>query len=145
MGVLSDLIIADSADAMEINRAGGAHSSRWPVLESKGIDTIKLGTLATILLGAADDGSYMGDTSSLLDQLSDEGPWVFLVPRELVTAIAKLSPSQNDAIARRWGETEEFQLEGWPIDEIQEYLAELVAHCQKTKQQEKDLLLWMSL
>jgi len=145
MGVLSDLIIAHRSEAAEINRARGAHLQRWPVLESKGIDTIKLGSLASILLGVPNDGSFIGGNTSILDQPSRQGPWIILVPPELVQAIAELPASHVDEVAEQWGESEEFRLDHWSVEVAREYFGDLAAHCQRAKREGKDLLLWMSL
>ena len=145
MGVLSELIIAHRSEAADINRARGAHLQRWPVLESKGIDSTKLGSLASILLGVPNDGSFIGGNTSILDQPSPEGPWVILVPPELVQAIAELPASQVHEVAEQWAQNEEFRLDRWSVEDVRDYFGELVSHCQKARRESKDVLLWMSL
>src|SRR4051794_30941380 len=116
MGVLSDIIIASPDEAASINAAGGNHLKRWACLESKGIDTIKLSTLWQILNNQPLDGIDAGAQfmmDGLLDQRSDEGPWLYLLPDALVAAVAALDEDAEESVSEKWAETEEFQLDGW--------------------------------
>ena len=103
MGVLSDIIIARPNEAASINAAGGGHEQRWPSLASKGIDTIKLGTLSQILAGRPVDdvntvASFMLD--AVVDEASEDGPWVYRVPDDLTANIAILDDATADRVAR---------------------------------------------
>jgi len=148
MGVLSDIIVADRGEAAAINAAGGAHLGQWACLESKGIDTVKLGTLWQILNHrSADDvnavATFMAD--GVLDQRSEEGPWVYLVPEQLRSALASLDPPAQESAAAQWAATEEFALDGWLAADVEEYLGDLVEHARQASRAGKSLLLWMSL
>jgi hypothetical protein len=147
MGVLSDIIIADPSEASAINGAGGSHLRIWPCLDSKGIDTIKLGTLWQIVNKKSPDdmavATFMND--SILDEKSNQGPWVYLVPESLQTAIAALDEEAQESIAVKWAATEEFTSDRWEPDDVEEYLQDLVAHARKSREAGKSLLLWMSL
>ena len=148
MGVLSDLIIADRDEATAINAAGGGHLKRWDCLESKGIDTIKLWTLQQILAGQPLDdvnaaATFM--TNDVVAQGSEDGPWVFMVPAGLQSAIAALSPEARESVAEAWAATEEFAMARWMAPDVEEYLQELVALAQRAQAAKKSILLWMSL
>jgi hypothetical protein len=144
VGVLSDLVIADRSEATAINEAEGGHLKQWPCLESKGIDNVKLGMLWSILSETEYDSSFMGD-DSILDQPSDEGPWVMLVPEEMVSAIANLDDSRVETIGRVWAKIEEFESDGWAEDSVLEYFKEFAQFAKNVQEQKKDLLLWMCL
>lgn len=148
MGVLSDIIIARADDASSINAAGGGHEQQWVTLASKGIDTIKLGTLSQILAGRPVDdvntvASFMLD--AVVDEASEDGPWVYRVPDDLTAKVAALDDATADRVAREWAATEEFKLSRWPEDDVREYLHNLVAHAKRACADDKSLLLWMSL
>lgn len=148
MSVLSDIIIADRSEAAAINAAGGAHMKQWPCLESKGIDQTKLFTLFQILHGRSVDDmdayrSFMND--AVLDQRSNEGPWVYVIPAELHSAIASLGDDAQETVAEKWAATEEFVLDRWQSADVEDYLRDLVAHARKARDAGKPLLLWMSL
>jgi len=148
VGILSNIIVADRNEASAINAAGGSHLKRWPCLESKGIDQVKLGTLSQILNNRPIDdvntvAAFMVD--AMLDKRSDEGPWVFLVPEQLQSALASLDEEAQDSVAEKWAATEEFILDRWQPADVEEYLKDLVAHARKSRAAGKSLLLWMSL
>lgn len=148
MGVLSDIIIAGSDEATSINASRGQHEEHWPTLMSKGIDTIKLGTLSQILAGRPVDdvntvATFMLD--AIVDQSSEDGPWVHRVPDDLTAAIAALDDATADRVARQWAATDEFRLDRWPEDAVREYLHDLVKHAQRACAEGKSLLLWMCL
>jgi hypothetical protein len=148
MGVLSDIIIADRNEASAINAAGGAHLKSWPCLESKGIDTIKLGTLSQILNNRSVEdidtvATFMMD--QLLDQKSEEGPWIYLVPEQLQSALSSLDEDARELVAEKWSATEEFALDRWQSADVEDYLTDLVAHARKANERGKSLLLWMAL
>jgi serine protease inhibitor len=134
--------------ASAINAARGSHLKRWPCLESKGIDTIKLGTLSQILSNrSVNDVNTVATfmTDALLDQRSDDGPWVFLVPEQLQAALVSLDEEAQDTVAEKWAATEEFSIAGWLLADVEDYLQDLVAHARKSRQAEKSLLPWLSL
>jgi hypothetical protein len=141
---LCDLIVADRNEAGAINQAGGSHLEKWTCLESNGIDPVKLGTLWAIVSAIEFDPNFMGDNATL-DQSSEDGPWVLLVPNSLVNAIAALDAPRANAVAHDWAKTEEFQLDAWSELDVIDYLQALIALARTSKAQEKDLLLWMSL
>ncbi|MCO6436744.1 MAG: hypothetical protein J5J06_06630 [Phycisphaerae bacterium] len=148
MAVLSDIIIARPDEAGSINAAEGKHLQRWPSLESKGIDTVKLGTLSKILMDRPVNdvdavASFMLD--AILDEASEDGPWVFQVPDELVAAVAALDSPTIDRVAQAWAATEEFQLSRWSERDVREYMRDLVTISARARAEGKTLLLWMSL
>lgn len=148
MGVLADIIVANRDEAAAINAAGGDHLRQWDCLESKGIDTIKLGTLSQILANRSPDDvdtvvKFM--TGDLLDQSSDDGPWIYLVPDSLRDALAALDEDTEESVASKWARTEEFQLDRWLDEDVNEYLHDLVLRARKARETGKSLLLWMSL
>ena len=80
-----------------------------------------------------------------LDERSKDGPWVFLVPEELTSAVAALDEAQAEAVTEKWAATEEFEGDGWQFEDVEEYLNSLIAHARKAQEARKSLLLWMSL
>lgn len=145
---LSDLIIADPDEAPSVNAERGAHLKRWDCLPAKGIDTIKLGSLAQILTNRPPNdvkavASYM--TDALLHQASEDGPWVYLVPEPLQIALSALDEDSEEALAEKWAATEEFRLDGWNSMDVADFLHGLVALARRACESQKSLLLWMSL
>jgi hypothetical protein len=82
---------------------------------------------------------------TVLDQPTPSGPWVFLVPEPLTAALAALGDAAQAPVAERWAATEEFVLDRWQVDDVRDYLRELVARARAARESGKSLLLWMSL
>lgn len=145
MGVLTDFVVAAPSDAQ---RVGDSHcpSREFNGIEAKGIDTVKLSTLYAILTETPVDPSFMGGPS-LLYSRSDEGPWVLLVPPDLVQRVAKLRAKEVSATASDWSKTEEFspKYSRWSPEVIEQWLQELARLCRQAVAEEKGLLMWMSL
>jgi hypothetical protein len=145
---LTDIIIARPEEAAAINDPEADHLEQWDCLESKRIDTIKLDTLAEIVacLTAGDgEAAATFKTGDVLHQRSDEGPWIYLVPDLLTSALAALDADAEESVAAKWAETEEFQLDRWQAVDVEDYLHDLIVYARKAREAGKSLLLWMSL
>jgi hypothetical protein len=145
MGVLTDFVVAATSEAQ---RVGESHcpSRDFNGIEAKGIDPVKLSTLYAILTERPVDPAFM-DGDSCLYSRSDEGPWVLLVPADLVQRVAKLSAKEVSATASDWSKTDEFSPKHgrWPPEVIEQWLEELARLCRQAVAEEKALLMWMSL
>ena len=144
MGVLTDFVVAELGDAKRIGDSM-CPSRDFDGIEAKGIDNVKLSTLYAILTGTPVDPGFMG--GDFLYSHSDEGPWVLLVPPDLVQRLANLSVDQVSATAGEWGKTEEFspKYSRWPQEVIEQWLQELARLCRQAIAEKIDVLMWMSL
>lgn len=147
MGVISDFVIAHPSEAAVVIEEP-APARKWKGLEAKSIDTVKLSTLKFILDGKDLDTEHVVSYSMGVKELAmkgDEGPWVYLVPEELVQQLAERPKAGLAAVAKRWHQTEEFKLDGWnesDVLEVLEGLHELAIGARSTK---RSMLLFMSL
>lgn len=147
MGVITDFVIAEPREATDILEVA-APVQRWRGLEAKTIDTIKLSTLAFILSGKPLDIDAVVAYSMSIKVLateSEEGPWVFLVPEELVLKLASTSKSDLAEAGKLWHQTEEFQLDGWAETDVAKVLTDLHKLASESRSSQKSLLLFISL
>jgi hypothetical protein len=120
----------------------------FPTLDANTVDTIKLASLALIL-----DGKPLGDDDviAVADRFEDianrgeDGPWLYVCPRDFFLLLAELSPSRMPAVAQAWALTEEAQLDQWTEPETTEFLKVLSKFCAKTDADENSLFLFVSL
>lgn len=142
MGVLTDFVVADLADAQKVCDSSAPYRD-FDGLDAKGIDPVKLDTLLAVLRGEA----FHPVTHNLLSSRGEEGPWVFEVPPDLVQRLAALTAQQLEVTARQWAATEEFspRYDNWPLEAVQEILNELAALSKRAVAQSKSILMWMSL
>ena len=143
MGVLTDFVVADRANARRVCESG-CPSQDFAGLDAKGIDTVMLGTLHAVLTGGAFDPSFMSDA---LYSGGKNGPWVFEVPPNLVMRLAKLNAQQLRSTAAEWATTEEFspEYEDWPVEAVQQMLADLAGLCKRAVGEDKAVLMWICL
>ncbi|WP_156771848.1 hypothetical protein [Labrys sp. WJW] len=143
MGLLTDVLIADAAEAKLICEIW-PRERRWPAIETKGLDNSKFAALAAAwgdheLSDTLESGGYIAATRS------DEGPWVFVFPDSFRDRIAAIEPARIPEIAKAWSGQRELELDGWKADDLDGPLLQLREFAARAVKQGKSLLLWMSL
>lgn len=143
MGGLTDFVIANRVDAQDVCDSD-CTSRDFFGLDAKGIDTVKLGVLHSILTGDEFDPSFMGN---LLCSGGEDGPWVMEVPAELVQRLAGLDRDLLRSVGAKWATTEEFspRLDNWSPDAVQQILHDLAALCSRAVEEGKAMLMWVCL
>ena len=147
MGQLSDLVVADVAEAEEV-LAASTHAPRWPALDSKGINEINLSILAFILKGESADVDSVVAYSQQFTELAsggEDGPWVFQLPQEFVSGLAAIQDSALPTIADQWSKSEEMQAAGANTSALIDTLTATRALASEAVANGKALLLWMCL
>jgi hypothetical protein len=145
MGVLTDFVVASPKDAKRVGKSS-CPSKDFKGLDAKGIDTVKLGTLYAILTGAEFDPSFMSE-DALRFAASEEGPWVFEVPSDLVKLLAELNDKELKSVAAKWAKTEEFspKHDNWPAAAVKQMLTDFVALSKQAVAERRAVLMWMCL
>ncbi len=142
MGVLSDLVVAPVDDAEKVAHAD-VPSRAFGGIDIKGIDTVKFGTLHSLVTGRTFD-----EVLALYDpvvEVSDDGPWVFRIPEELVERLAALSEEEGRTVAAKWAATEEFALSGWDEAAVSDGLVAICELARRAVDSGQALFLWMCL
>lgn len=142
MGILTDLLIADEDDATQIA------NSQYPLgeftgIDLKGIDSVKLTMLHSILSGVSWED--LQSQYIPIAEGSDDGPWVFLLPKDLIDNLTKLDQSGVIQIGSQWGKTEEFQLDKWKQEDVITILQKIVQLARQAANQGKRIFMRMSL
>ena len=142
MGVLSDLVAAPATDADRVANSVNP-AAELGGIDIKGIDSVKFGTLHAILTGRSFE-DLLPEYDPVVT-VSEEGPWLFRLPTELVVRLASLAGGDERAVVSRWAATEEFALDGWSASDVARALDEIVALARKGLDAGHSLFLWMSL
>jgi hypothetical protein len=142
MGVLTDLVIGNEEDATTI---ANLHYplGEFTGIDIKGVDTVKLTTLHSIL--SAEAFKDLLAQYNPIASASEDGPWVFVLPADLVARLAGLDDTEITDTAARWGNTEEFQLDGWSQTNVTDVLRGMAHLARQASAQEKRIFVWMSL
>jgi hypothetical protein len=145
--MLIDLIAAKAEEAQAILSTSG-HATVWATLEARTVDHVKLASLAFILKGKPPEDepviAYMKSFENLVSA-SDDGPWINLLPADLVEDLARLSEDKVAVVARAWAATEEAKLDGWNEEDVSLFLREFSVFAASAIAQEKNILLWVCL
>ncbi len=171
MGILTDTFIASEAEIASTAPLAEGPLTRFPTVQAKGIDSVKLATLAAILAGddlAHDppdvqafvagfvagierdfplvrDLGAPGDAGDLSEG-SSRGPWIFRIPDTMTTRLARLSRAEMTRCGRRWAATEEWQLAKAPsAGTVVKYLRRLCQLARRAGDPEQHMYLWIAL
>jgi hypothetical protein len=98
MGILSDTLIADLADAEAIAGNDGIYSGKYNIASAKGMNAEMFDTLLYILRGKKHRVKPL-TASKLVYQLDDDGPWVYQLKDELIQLMAELDPASVRKVA----------------------------------------------
>src|SRR5262245_54177269 len=140
MGVLSDLILATEAELASVP-PDAVPINVLPGLDVKGIDLVKIGTLHALLAGRDFDPSLQG-FPMVSGEESEDGPWVFRCPDDLITRLAAVSDTDVPRVATRWAATEEFRLDGWDPGEVAVAFRKMRDFARRAKDEGKPIHLW---
>lgn len=147
MGILTDAFIASESELAGLRPGAGGPAGRFPTVQAKGIEPVKLATLEAIILSASVE---MWDDDGLLERDWEE-EWVYRLPASLAQALAELPPAEVPRVARAWAATEEWRLDGVsPADgaalaELATLVDALRTLAGQARQDGKALYLWISL
>lgn len=140
--MLTHFVIADSADATSILNAP-SHNTRWPALETNGVDNAMLAALWRAISPNAPTEKLEGD-EFIVEQASG-GPWVFCLPQELLHPLAEIEDAEFSSIASRWAEQDEPRYANCQADDLEAGLRQLAPLAKQAVAANKSFFLWMSM
>ncbi len=142
MGLLTDFVIAKDSD-VDLLLSSEDLSKNWQIMQSSGLDPVKIGTLYAILKNEEYDLKNH-DILQKLDE-NDEGPWLFKITDDFTTKVANVSSLGIDKVAIKWSETEELKMDDWDVESTSEFLKELEAFSKDAVKVSSKLFLWICL
>jgi hypothetical protein len=142
-GVVTDVVIADEGEAAAVAQEP-APTGRWPAVDAKGVEQVKLARLWALLAGRDYRDELILEFAPL-HEVSEEGPWVFRVPAALAALLADADDARARASAAAWAATEELELDGWEPPEAWSLVDELRKLARSARAAKKPLLMWVSL
>jgi hypothetical protein len=141
VGLLSDVFVADGAEAEAVVLQGGP-MGKLPTFQAKGLDPVKLGTLEEIMTGTSFEAILEGLVG---EHFEDEGgeSGVFDVRPELVAAVASLTDDVVPTTAERWAQTEEWL--GADAADLEPLIHGISTLAREAGRTDKRLWVWWSL
>lgn len=140
MGILVNIVSADEDDVEAIGES--QHPvDEWSGIEARDISKAKFITLHCLLTGdGIEDAVYFYEP---VYAMGDDGPMVLRIPDELTEKLASLEEDALDAVGEELAATEEFEISGWPVEEVQLLVTEFAALARVAESQGQPLFVWM--
>jgi hypothetical protein len=140
MGLLVNIVVADEE---EIEAVGLSQHpvDEWSGIEAREIDTAKLAMLHCLLTGdnfedalSAYEPVFVGD---------EEGAVVLRLPNEVADKLASFEEEALEQVGEELAATEEFEMNNWPLEEVQSLVVQLGDLAQLAESQGQIMLVWM--
>lgn len=140
MGILVNIVCADEEEVEAIGES--QHPVvEWSGIEARDVDTAKIVTLHCLLTGdGLEDAFY---TYEPVYVAGDEGPIVLRIPDEIMEKLAGLDEEAIERVGEELAATEEFEMSGWPAEEVQSLVEELSALARLADSQGQAMFVWM--
>lgn len=140
MSILVNIVCADEEDIAAIG--GSQHPVvEWSGVEARDIDTAKIVTLHCLLTGdGLQDAFYLYEPVYVAE---DEGVIVLRIPDEVMEKLASLGEEAIERVGEELAATEEFEISGWPTQEVQSLVEELSELARLADSQGQSLYVWM--
>lgn len=140
---MSLLINFVSADEEEIDAVGESQHpvDEWSGIEVRDFDTAKIATLHSLLIYDNYD-----DALSAYEPVyvaAGDGAIVLRIADEVTEKLGSLEENALERVAEELVATEEFELSGWGVDEVQAFLLQLADLARLAESQSQILLVWM--
>ena len=132
-------VIGDREDAVAIGNAAEPMED-WQGIEVNGVDAAKMAMLHSLLTG-----DTFQDASSHYHSMysaSDYGPWIFPIPEIVLERLAELE-DEMETVAEELAATEEFEAEGWSLEQVEIIVSDLTTLAKACLAEEKELFMWM--
>lgn len=139
MGILTNIVAADKDEVAAIGESLQP-LEEWSGIERRDIDTAKIATLHSLLTGDdLDQALYLYEPI----YAGMEGALVLRIADDVVEKLAALDEDALSRVAEELSATEEFELEQWDADEVEDMVMELAELAQLAQSQEQVLFVWM--
>ncbi|MDP2963101.1 MAG: hypothetical protein Q8N54_10115 [Sulfurimicrobium sp.] len=140
MSILVNIVSADEDDVEAVGES--QHPvAEWSGIEARDIDTAKIVTLHCLLTGEGlEDAFYAYEPVYVA---GDEGPIVLRISDVMMEKLASLEEDALEIVGEELAATEEFELNNWPVEEVQSLVEELAALARLAESQDQVLFVWM--
>jgi hypothetical protein len=151
VGIFAGLFVASTEAVERWDIEQGLTPSEWPAIEIKRLETVKIGTLESILTGVPYDDIERDALHNLVREGGSEGPWISRLRQPLIDALATLEDSRIPAVAAAWSDTDEFKVRASDkpspavVHDLSGVLAEMRRLAQVGKDRGEPMFLMMGL
>ena len=141
MGMRVNVVVADVEDAAAIIESEKP-AGEWKGFEAHGLDQAKFAMLHALLSGELFDEA-LGECGPLY-AATDEGPWLMKLPDDSVAHLAELDEDALERVGEELAATEEFEEDGWSVDEVRGIVTALADLAGVARAQGRAMFVWMT-
>lgn len=139
MNLLTQIVAAEEDEVVAIGESLRP-TDEWSGIERRGIDIGKIVMLHTLL---TNDDFDMACALYEPLYIGSEGAMVLRLADSVTEKLAALDEEALEQVAEELAATTEFEMEGWPEDDIQSMIMDLADLAQLASAQEQALFVWM--
>ena len=139
MGILTNIVAAEEDEVAAIGESLRP-VDEWSGIERRGIDTAKIVTLHCLLTGDEFEEA-VGAYEPVY--FAEEGAVVLRIADEVLQRLATLEEEALDLVAEELAATEEYEMEQWEAEDVQEMVIELAELARLAESQGQALFVWM--
>ncbi|TAJ22619.1 MAG: hypothetical protein EPO47_08180 [Rugosibacter sp.] len=139
MNLLTHIVAAEEDEVVAIGESLRP-TDEWSGIERRGIDTAKIVMLHTLLTNddfdvacALYEPLYIGSEGAVVLKLADS----------VTEKLAELDEEALEQVAEELAATAEFEMEGWPEDDIHSMIMDMADLARLASAQEQALFVWM--
>jgi len=139
MNLLTQIVAAHEDEVVAIGESLRP-TDEWSGIERRGVDTAKIIMLHSLLTNddfdvacALYEPLYIGSEGAVVLRLADS----------VTEKLAELDEEVLEQVAQELAATAEFEMEGWPEDDIQSMIIDLADLAQLASAQEQTLFVWL--
>jgi hypothetical protein len=140
---MSILVNIVTADEEEIDAVGESQHpvEEWSGVEVRDFDTAKLATLHSLLVYDNYDDAF--NAYEPVYVAMGDGAIVIRIPDVVSDRLASLEEDALERVGEELVATEEFELSGWAVEEVQAFLLQLSDLARLAESQGQIMLAWM--
>lgn len=134
-------IVAAEEDEAEAVAMSDRPVDEWSGIEARDVDAAKLATLHCLL--SEDDFQEALYAYEPILALYDEGVLVVRIPDHIVEKLTLLDEEALERVGEELAASEEFEVAGWPVEEVQAFVVDLSDIARVAESQGQVVLAWM--
>jgi hypothetical protein len=141
MGLLTNIVTAEEEE-LEAVGLSEHPVEEWTGVEMRDVGAAKLATLHC-LLSDEDFEEALSSYEPVFDAVEEDGALVIRIPDEIAEKLAILEEEVLEQVGEELAATEEFEEDGWPVEEVQALVVGLGDLARLAESQGQVMYVWM--
>jgi hypothetical protein len=141
MALVTNIVAADEEEVEAVGMSDRP-VDEWTGVEVRDLNAEKLATLHC-LLSEDDFEEALAAYEPVFDAVDMDGAMVVRIPDDIAGKLAELEEEVLEEVGAELAATEEFEMDGWPVEDVQALLVGLGDLARLAESQGQVMLAWM--